>query len=92
MTVMNILKLVPIWVLRKEAGSIWCHISSGKVQWRAQLEIVLAVERSPQIGPITVRSSRDCLTDRPFPPGPTQFGDGNQRLAGNHWSDESVPD
>ena len=43
-----------------------------------QLGIVLAVRRSLQIGPITVRSSLR-LPDRPFPARPTQFGDGNRQ-------------
>ena len=33
--------------------------------WGPQLGIVLAVGRSLQIGPITARSSPDCLTARP---------------------------
>ena len=51
-------------------------------QWQSavgpQLGIVLAVRRSLQIGPITVRSSLR-LPDRPFPARPTQFGDGNRQ-------------
>ena len=74
-------QLSTIWGSRKEAvASIWEHISSGKVAWGPQLGIVLAIGRSLQIGPITVRSSPDCLTARFHP---TQFEDGNQQQGGN---------
>ena len=64
-------QLSTIW--RKEASSQSWQSAVGP-----QLGIVLAVRRSLQIGPITVRSSLR-LPDRPFPARPTQFGDGNRQ-------------